>query len=102
MGISDMKQGVSEDRYGEDQERRFNEVGHFDVNNGIVAFVDGRGIKRVAPSTKERLNALREAGYSHAQVGVPLSNGERLMDENAARQWQAMLASAHSETVPHS
>lgn len=75
--------------------RRTKEIGTFDANNRVVAFVDGEGVLYAAPATDERLEALRKAGYRHEQLGVPLSKGEKPAALADQEKWDRMLAEAH-------
>ncbi len=82
---------------GKETEIRLREVGHYGINNGVLAFVDGRGDVFAAPATPERETALVTAGYTPDSVGVPMSNGERLVNEDIRSQWDAAMEQAAQE-----
>jgi len=60
--------------------RRVDQVGTYDSNNGIMAFVDSQGRMWVGASTKENFDAIRKAGYESGGIWVPFSNGEMPTD----------------------
>lgn len=62
------------------------EAGHYAANNGTLAFVDERGMRRFAPYTAAREAALQAAGYTPGGVGVPMSNGERFTGRSSRKQ----------------
>ena len=77
---------------------RLDQVGTYQTNNGIVAFVNERGQMCVAPMTTERMRALNEAGYTtRGNIWVPMSNGEQLTDPTLQAQWEKMRTEARAE-----
>lgn len=72
-------------------EGRLESVGTYYSNNSVIAFVDGEGHLRVGPATKERHEALEEAGYVSGFLGVPLSNGELPIDPTLRGKWELMV-----------
>lgn len=72
------------------ESRRLEEVGTYDINNGIVAFVDAEGQKHVAPATQDRMEALEEANYQKGSMNVPFSNGQEPTDPNLRKRWEQM------------
>jgi|GEM_PF-1124045 len=57
--------------------QRMNEVGTYDANNGMLAYVNEQGVLCVGKMTEQNLDALQKAGYGHYSLFVPFSNGER-------------------------
>ncbi|MDP2684425.1 MAG: hypothetical protein Q8P20_05200 [bacterium] len=72
---------------------RLDNVGKYDVNNGVVAYIDGKGQCYIGPSTKERIEALRLAGYITGSFFVPFSNAEIIEDNSIRQQWQKIWQS---------
>lgn len=68
-------------------EERQEQIGTYDYNNGVIAFVDREGHLCVGPYSEERISALNQAGYKKGSVHVPLSNGELPTDEDIANNW---------------
>lgn len=69
----------------------------YDTNNGVVAFIDGKGKMWVAPATPDRLEALKEQGYTEGGIDVPLSNGELPVNPVMREQWLRMMEEAFPE-----
>jgi len=76
---------------------RLEQVGTYDSNNGVIAFVDGEGRMRVAPATSDRYSALRAAGYRRGGIGVPFSNGDMPTDPALCGQWEKMRDEARQD-----
>ncbi|RMG45114.1 MAG: hypothetical protein D6719_00730 [Candidatus Dadabacteria bacterium] len=53
------------------------QVGTYDKNNGVIAFVDEKGRLYVASESQETLDLLEEHGYQRSSMFVPFSNGEQ-------------------------
>lgn len=59
---------------------RARQVGRYDTNNGLLAFVDETGATYLVPWTDQNIGILESAGYQYGGVFVPFSNGEVLID----------------------
>lgn len=81
----------------EDYTGRLNSVGNYAINNGVIAFVDGRGDVFAAPATEQLVHELEEAGYATGFVSVPMSNGERFVNDGVQADWEAMQAAADEQ-----
>lgn len=64
--------------------------GVFDQNNGVIAFLTGRGEYRVAPYSEDLSEALRAAGYREGGLFVALSNGELPAQVAMRTEWLRM------------
>jgi hypothetical protein len=53
---------------------RTNQIGGYDSNNGVIAFVDNNKYIWVGKWSKENEQALKDAGYKHTSIYVPYSN----------------------------
>lgn len=62
------------------RKRMQEERGKFNVNNGILCFVDKGGHPWVTVATDARLESLRKAGFKNGDFFVPFSNGEEPVD----------------------
>jgi len=78
---------------------RVQQVGTFDSNNGMIAFVDSRGKLHVGASTKENYEALMKAGYSRGSMWVPFSNGESPTDEETRQQLRDVCTGKPAEIL---
>lgn len=68
-------------------EERREDVGTYDMNNGVITFVDERGDRYVAPDSDERRRVLKSAGYRHKGQFVPCSNGELPIDPELRKKF---------------
>lgn len=66
---------------GYNMSRTPEQVGTFNANNSMLAFVDGEGRMNVGYDTAENRQALEDARYKLGKLGIPLSNGELPTDE---------------------
>lgn len=90
-----VRQGALREEFQEDGlARAAKEAGHYSDNNGVVGFRDEFGKVHFAPSTQDRFDALRAAGYTDGPVSVPMSNQEQFVDFNHARKWDDMRRQA--------
>jgi hypothetical protein len=77
---------------------RMESLGTYNTNNGMLAVIDHRGFVQVAPVTDKVLDMLEEGGYRrNSALGVPLSNGERLIKPFEAKRFKTMLTEAGLE-----
>ena len=67
-------------------------LGTYCENNGRIVFVDDKGDTYVSPYCLEISAVLINAGYSPYSLFVPLSNGERIIDEKLANEWYKLCA----------
>lgn len=77
-------------------QRRDDEFERFEVNNGMVVFVDSDGQTFVAPVTSEAVRFLEEAGYRRGAT-VPFSNGEKPADPQMRSRLEALHAAASEQ-----
>jgi hypothetical protein len=64
------------------EKARFEHIGKYCSNNGVIAFVDENRDYWIAKNTKEAEDALKNAGYTLGSVYVPHSNdGGKFMRE---------------------
>ena len=74
---------------------RLEAVGTYNVNNGVISFVDETGQLYVGPNSEygmaKRQQMLKDAGYTqNGNLGVWLSNGELPTDPNIRLKWEAI------------
>lgn len=67
---------------------RWQNIGHYDSNNGIIAFVDDKGSTWVGEASAANHDALESKGYTHASMNVPMSNGEAVIGFASPRHQQ--------------
>ncbi|MBP8591059.1 hypothetical protein KBI33_01160 [Candidatus Shapirobacteria bacterium] len=78
---------------------RVDQVGTYDSNNGIIAFVDGQGKMWVGASTAENWRALIQAGYKSGGIWVPFSNGEMPTNRATYEQLRDVLTGKPAEQL---
>ncbi|HEY8109198.1 MAG TPA: hypothetical protein VIF43_04285 [Patescibacteria group bacterium] len=71
-------------------QKRLEQVGTYDSNNGVIARVDHEGVVQVAPATQENADALRRAGYEYGPLSVPLSNLDTPTGTAEKAKWDRM------------
>ncbi len=65
-----------------DFNERIKYVDTYNVNNSMIASVDEKGRYLVAPLNKDRVEALKKAGYKKdSSLYVPFSNSEYHLDK---------------------
>lgn len=67
-------------------------LGTYCSNNGRLVFVDNYGNTYVTPYVSEVKNYLVDAGYSKASLFVPLSNGEKIINDDLNKKWEALCS----------
>lgn len=65
---------------------RVKEVGHYDINNGVIAAIDGRGYAHEAPWTDDRIKALEGAGYTRSDAGVGVTLGTKAFAKGSSAE----------------
>lgn len=78
---------------------RVDQVGTYDSNNGIIAFVDEQGRMWVGASTEENWKVLQKAGYTRGGIWVPFSNGEIPTDRVIYEQLRDVLTGKPAEQL---
>ncbi len=63
----------------------FVNIGHYGHNNGVISFINDDGSIMVAAATAERIQILRDHGYTDNGLYVPMSNSERVVGFASAR-----------------
>jgi len=67
-------------------------LGTYCENNGRVVFVDDKGDTYVSPYCIELNAYLVNCGYTPYSLFVPLSNGEKIVDEDLAQKWYKLCS----------
>ena len=67
-------------------------LGTYCQNNGRVVFVDDKGDTYVTPHCVEVIEILEAAGYRPGSLFVPLSNGERIVNDELRAKWEKLCS----------
>ena len=67
-------------------------LGTYCQNNGRLVFVDDKGDTYVTPHCDEVTEILKSAGYKKGALAVPLSNGEKIVNEDLRKKWEALCS----------
>ena len=57
-------------------------IGKMNSNNNTLTWVTPEGKVQIAPYSEDRATRLKEFGYTHGDINVPHSNGERFKDND--------------------
>ena len=67
-------------------------LGTYCENNGKLVFVDKYGGTFVTPYVEEVKDTLVDRGFNPASLFVPLSNGEKIVNEDIAKKWEQLCS----------
>ncbi len=62
-------------------------TGHYNFNNGVVAFCDEKGNVRIGAATTRIIEILEVFGFTQYDFWVPMSNQQDFVDKNAQQKW---------------
>lgn len=72
-------------------EERLHQVGTYDVNGNIIAFVGKDGCLQIGYATDANIEKLKKAGFQREFLHVPFSNAESIVGEEEYHQFEQLV-----------
>lgn len=85
-----------------DRNRRVELAGTYNINNGMVVFIDEMGCQRIAPRTKELMEIINKLGLKKEDLPVHGSNGETpvLTTDDDKKKWARLQRLTKEQQFP--